>query len=234
MFDAILLAEPKRHRGRWAVVAVLALAELLLVRALDPFQPSVPVREHVVEVRLLPPRQALPPAPGQPAQAKRRPEASLPPVRAVEPRIQPREVAAQPSGPPTESAASGGGQPGEVVAGGGGAGGAEAGVIGGAGGGAQAAAPSRPALPTDLALVRAGLARKFVYPPEALRRHWEGRVVLAFTLHADGSLEGLSLRKSSGHALLDEAALQAARDAVPFEAPGVDVLVVVPVVYRLG
>ncbi|MFH0984381.1 MAG: energy transducer TonB [Candidatus Omnitrophota bacterium] len=48
------------------------------------------------------------------------------------------------------------------------------------------------------------------YPKKAVRRGWEGRVVLTYEVLPDGSVGRVELTQSSGHALLDEAA----RDAV--------------------
>lgn len=63
--------------------------------------------------------------------------------------------------------------------------------------------------------IKAGLT----YPAQA--RGATGMVVIAFRLHADGSVEpgSLLVRKSSGHAILDEQALLAVRSAMPFEPP---------------
>lgn len=54
------------------------------------------------------------------------------------------------------------------------------------------------------------------YPRMARRLGVEGRVVLAFTLRDDGRLAEVHVAESSGSELLDEAALQAVRDAAPF------------------
>jgi protein TonB len=143
--------------------------------------------------------------------------------------MQPRELPdAQPTAAPADDP-----DPGPVTA--------PDGVIGG-GAGEPApelpVAPPRPAepieaRPADVAAVRAALARTFVYPPEARRRALQGRVIVAITLSADGALVALELRESSGHRLLDEAALDACRRAAPFAPPGVAVRVVVPVSFRL-
>jgi len=45
------------------------------------------------------------------------------------------------------------------------------------------------------------------YPRLALERQWEGRVVLRVQVHADGSPGDIRVEKSSGHELLDEAAV---------------------------
>jgi len=97
-----------------------------------------------------------------------------------------------------------------------------------------AVAQPLPARPRDLAAVRAGIARTLRYPPEARRREWQGRVMIAFVLRADGTVAGLGVRESSGHPILDEAALAAVRDAAPYPPPGMDVLVVVPLSFRLA
>lgn len=54
------------------------------------------------------------------------------------------------------------------------------------------------------------------YPRLARRLGHEGRVVVAFTIEADGRLAGVRVVESSGSELLDEAALEAVREAAPF------------------
>jgi protein TonB len=49
------------------------------------------------------------------------------------------------------------------------------------------------------------------YPPAALRRRLQGTVVLRVDVTADGAPQTLAVRTSSGHAVLDEAALAAVR-----------------------
>ncbi len=65
------------------------------------------------------------------------------------------------------------------------------------------------------------LQRKLVYPQGARGAGAIGAPTIAFTLTENGGIEPDTLKvyKSSGFALLDESALQAARDAVPFQAP---------------
>jgi protein TonB len=45
------------------------------------------------------------------------------------------------------------------------------------------------------------------YPPEALRRHWEGVVILDIQVLANGSAGDIKIVSSSGHESLDESAL---------------------------
>lgn len=98
--------------------------------------------------------------------------------------------------------------------------------------GAEPTSP-RPASPADLASIGARVARELVYPALARRRRWRGRALVAFTLRADGSVGAIEIRESSGHPLLDDEAQRAIRRAAPFPAPGVELLVVVPVTFQL-
>jgi protein TonB len=50
------------------------------------------------------------------------------------------------------------------------------------------------------------------YPPSALRRRQEGQVLLAVTVSAQGRAERVTVKKTSGFPILDEAAQQAVRD----------------------
>jgi periplasmic protein TonB len=193
--------------------------------------------EPVVAVRLLRPQlraPSPPPAPGRPAMRTQNP-ATVPRTARM---IQPREVPAElpidtgiqepmpqaPDGEAGSSVAGPGGRPG--------------GVIGGAPeateGPALRQAPPTPiaARTHDLASVRAGIARTLVYPPNARRNGLQGKVILEFVLLAEGRIRDLVLRTSSGFPTLDAAALAAVEAAAPFPPPGVDVLVVVPVVFR--
>lgn len=60
-----------------------------------------------------------------------------------------------------------------------------------------------------LPLLQEQLQRHFSYPPLARRRGWQGEVMLAFTLHPDGLISRRRIAHSSGHGLLDRAALAA-------------------------
>ncbi|HEY8855933.1 MAG TPA: TonB family protein [Rugosibacter sp.] len=55
------------------------------------------------------------------------------------------------------------------------------------------------------------LSKHLFYPPPAITQGLEGEVVLLLTLDAAGQILAVDIAKSSGHALLDEAALDAAR-----------------------
>ena len=76
------------------------------------------------------------------------------------------------------------------------------------------------------------------YPPLAQRRGWEGTAEVLLKIAADGKVTGITLGKSSGHAILDEEALDMVRRAAPLpQAPpdlrGRALVVSVPIVFRL-
>lgn len=64
--------------------------------------------------------------------------------------------------------------------------------------------------------VRRKLSRSRYYPPEARRQGLRGVAHVRFTVTSNGGLAGVSLAKSAGSPLLDQAALDAVRRAVPF------------------
>ncbi len=79
----------------------------------------------------------------------------------------------------------------------------------------------------------------FDYPPLARRRGWQGRVNVGLHVAADGDLTRIRLVKSSGHALLDRAAVRNVTElrSIPhaarwLEGNGMDL--VLPVRYQLA
>ena len=88
------------------------------------------------------------------------------------------------------------------------------------------------------ALLKA-LLPHFDYPPVARRRGWQGRVNVGLHVEADGDLTRIRLVESSGHALLDRAAVRNVTElrSIPraaqwLEGNGMDV--VLPVRYQLA
>jgi protein TonB len=65
------------------------------------------------------------------------------------------------------------------------------------------------------------LRRELPYPPEAIERGLQGEALVLLFLDASGNAIAARLESSSGHALLDEAALRAARSlrSLPDSAP---------------
>lgn len=77
----------------------------------------------------------------------------------------------------------------------------------------------------------AALSREEFYPREAIRQGIEGRVVLLLTLDEAGRVARIEVASSSGHALLDDAARQAATRIARLPADRRQVLL--PVEFRL-
>ncbi|MBD3610046.1 MAG: energy transducer TonB [Gammaproteobacteria bacterium] len=49
----------------------------------------------------------------------------------------------------------------------------------------------------------------FHYPRAARKRNWQGKVILALNIHANGQITDLQIARSSGYEILDNAAISA-------------------------
>jgi len=81
-------------------------------------------------------------------------------------------------------------------------------------------------------VVRERLAEHLFYPPEAVARGLEGEVRLLLTLDPLGRILETQIASSSGHGVLDQAAVDAAHAAEPIPAAGARELIL-PVVFKL-
>ena len=96
---------------------------------------------------------------------------------------------------------------------------------------APPAAPGAPSARTRAALApRPPLPVPLFYPPAAVLSGLEGEVLVQVTLDAGGDVVAARLERGSGHAILDEAALVAARTLKSLPASGQAVL---PVRFKL-
>ena len=86
--------------------------------------------------------------------------------------------------------------------------------------------------------LRHDIARYFNYPALARRKGWQGTVLLAFEISAQGHIRAVHVKRSSGHGLLDHSAVRALEqveriegfaDRFAFRLYNVDL----PVIYRL-
>ncbi|MFN3598535.1 MAG: energy transducer TonB [Aquificaceae bacterium] len=85
-----------------------------------------------------------------------------------------------------------------------------------------------------LSLISFIVQKHISYPPLARRMGWEGKVVVCFTLTAEGELKDLHIEKSSGYEFLDKNAMETVKKVAHlFPKPPVDVVVKLPVNYRL-
>ncbi len=75
------------------------------------------------------------------------------------------------------------------------------------------APPSRPALSATASTPPRALASNPppAYPADAVARGWQGTALVLVVVRADGTVASASLARTSGHPLLDEAALAAVR-----------------------
>lgn len=88
------------------------------------------------------------------------------------------------------------------------------------------------------AALHEALLPRFDYPSLARRRGWQGRVRIGLHVEADGDLTRIHLLESSGHALLDKAAVKNVMELRNVPAAiqwldGLDMDVILPVRYRL-
>lgn len=83
----------------------------------------------------------------------------------------------------------------------------------------------------ELRQARAALSKHLYYPPEAVARGLEGEVLLLLTLSPSGQMTSIEIARGSGHPLLDQAALDAARRIGGLPGPKRQLLF--PVSFRL-
>lgn len=106
---------------------------------------------------------------------------------------------------------------------------------------AKAAPTTTPRPRADYGWVRDALWRRIVemkhYPAQARLNHLEGKVILRAVIRSDGHLGDLSVKESSGHRLLDEAAMDVIRRICPvplkYALGRPEVIVMIPIDYRL-
>jgi protein TonB len=104
------------------------------------------------------------------------------------------------------------------------------------------ASPVRPATKADNAWLAESLGRRIKeltrYPSSARLNGSEGKVVLRVVLRADGHLVDVVVHRSSGHEVLDRAAMETVRLACPIHMKqalsAAEVAVYVPIVYSLA
>lgn len=179
----------------------VVLAAMMAVHTLVP--PPKPVAAAIM-IELPPAAPPRPPAPAleQPPPPQAKPKAAKPrQTKAVAPPLAP--PSAPPSAPEPETAAEPATAPPQA---------------------SVAAAPVRTAAnpqaaPNWQSRMLAHLERHKLYPAQAQRRHLRGVAVLTFTMDRAGRVLSQSLRDSSGHALLDQAALDMLVRAQPLPPP---------------
>jgi protein TonB len=82
--------------------------------------------------------------------------------------------------------------------------------------------------------VRGLVLNKLEYPAVARRRGWCGKLVLGFVLCADGSVENLVVLESTGHGILDRAAMKSVVKTAPFSGGYPRTTVRLPINFQLN
>lgn len=173
------------------------------------------------------PKKAIPP---KPRVHKKRPEPSPEPLKAMAPRTPPLQTPSQVSAvegasPVTGSAAVSSAAGAGIAQGKDGAG-AASGTVGGSpgdGGGMR----------YDFSYVRERILKKLRFPASARQRGQSGKIVVSFTLLADGQVERIAIVAGSGHEILDQAVIDTIRQVAPFPRPPVSAQLVLPIVFHL-
>jgi len=106
---------------------------------------------------------------------------------------------------------------------------------------AKAAPTTTPGPHADYGWVRDALWRRIVemkhYPSQARLNHLEGKVILRAVIKSDGQLADLMVKESSGHRILDEAAMEVIRRICPVPLKHAlgkpEIVVMIPIDYRL-
>ncbi len=81
------------------------------------------------------------------------------------------------------------------------------------------------------ALIRNAIEKAKIYPLLARKRRIEGTVITEFTINNNGYPQDIKIKKSSGHEILDSAAMKIVRNAAPL--PFVKGEIIVPISFRL-
>ena len=77
------------------------------------------------------------------------------------------------------------------------------------------AVPSGPSLEARLAEIQRRIQEALVYPPIERKRGVSGEALVAFRIDGAGRADSIELARSTGHPLLDRAAVRAVGDAAP-------------------
>jgi len=224
----------------------LSLVLHLVVALLLPLHEEVQPREHVAPFSIqivysdpsFPPGPAIgpgalpnpePPKKAEVGKGKPNPKPKARPIPVAEEKrpIEPPEPAGtEQSAPVSEIVMAGpgsGATEGSVTSGGSGTSGQGWGSGEGGGGtgtgGNGKAQSSHAELAEFWAMVRSRIEKNQQYPLWAHRNNLEGVVVVRFALTREGLVQQIGLDSSSGHRILDEAALQAVLRGVPYPPP---------------
>ncbi|MDR2344248.1 MAG: TonB family protein [Spirochaetaceae bacterium] len=100
-------------------------------------------------------------------------------------------------------------------------------------GGGERAAQTLEYVKHNYRYIQRRIRDRLVYPATARKAGIQGVVELSFTIHEDGRVGAVTVLKSSGHAMLDEAAVGTVYAASPFPRPPAPARIAIPIAFRL-
>jgi len=83
------------------------------------------------------------------------------------------------------------------------------------------------------AYIRNLIMKQLVYPHQARRKNWSGKVTLSFIVNENGNVSAIHVVESSGYSLLDRSAMETVRSVAPFPKPPVSAEIVMPIHFKL-
>ncbi len=83
------------------------------------------------------------------------------------------------------------------------------------------------------AYIRNLIMKHLTYPRMARKMGWKGRVVVAFIIRENGTVENTRVVSSCGYEVLDSNTMKTIREVQPFPRPPVKAEIVIPIVYKL-
>jgi len=103
---------------------------------------------------------------------------------------------------------------------------------------ASQSAPSLPPkeryLKANFAFIREAIERNTSYPNIARRMGWQGKVLISFTVLADGMVKNIRVVESCGFKALDSSAINTVKRCTPFPRPPLEAEITLPITYRLN
>lgn len=89
-----------------------------------------------------------------------------------------------------------------------------------------------------ISIIYKELKQRFTYPKLAVRRNWQGKVLLSLRVSPSGHIKKIQLAKSSGYSILDQAAINAISNIgnLPHTSTWLngDIELKLPVIYKLS
>jgi protein TonB len=106
-------------------------------------------------------------------------------------------------------------------------------AVGAAGGMAKKSSQGAEYIKRNYRYIQRRIRDKLVYPAPARKAGLQGVAELSFTIHEDGRVSAVRVLKSSGHSILDEAAVETIHAAAPFPKPPAPARIAIPIAFRL-